>query len=55
MSCVLFERGVIFCVICVLCVLCLTAVPLPPGETAFAVKINNNNNNNKVRTIQVSS
>jgi hypothetical protein len=31
---------------CVVCVLCLIVVPLPPGETPFAVKINNNNNNN---------
>jgi hypothetical protein len=30
----------------VVCVLCLTAVPLPPGENPFALKINNNNNTN---------
>jgi hypothetical protein len=29
-----------------MCVLGLIVVPLPPGETPFAVKINNNNNNN---------
>jgi hypothetical protein len=32
--CVLFERGVIFCV------LCLIVVPLPPGKTPFAVQLN---------------
>jgi hypothetical protein len=32
--CVLFECGVLFCV------LCLTVVPLPPGANPFAVKIN---------------
>jgi hypothetical protein len=37
--CVLFERGVLFCV------LCLIVVPLPPGETPFAVQLNNNTNN----------
>jgi hypothetical protein len=42
--CVLFERGVLFCVMCVICVLCLIVVPLSPGKTPFAVKINNNNN-----------
>jgi hypothetical protein len=31
--CVLFERGVLFCV------LCLIVVPLPPGTNPFAVKI----------------
>jgi hypothetical protein len=36
---------VLFCVMCVICVLCLIVVPLPPGKTPFAVKINNNNNN----------
>jgi hypothetical protein len=30
---------VLFCVMCVICVLCLIVVPLPPGETPFAVKI----------------
>jgi hypothetical protein len=44
--CVLFERGVLFCVMCVTSVLCLILVPLPPGKNPFAVKINNNNNNN---------
>jgi hypothetical protein len=39
--CVLFERGVIFCVICVFC---LIVVPLPPGKNPFAVQFNNNNN-----------
>jgi hypothetical protein len=29
---------VLFCVMCVICVLCLIVVPLPPGETPFAVK-----------------
>jgi hypothetical protein len=38
--CVLFECGVLFCVLCVI------VVPLPPGTNPFAVKINNNNNNN---------
>jgi hypothetical protein len=37
LCCVLFECGVLFCV------LCLTVVPLPPGRNPFAVKINNNN------------
>jgi hypothetical protein len=32
---------VLFCVMCVICVLCLTVVPMPPGETPFAVQINN--------------
>jgi hypothetical protein len=27
-------------------VLCLIVVPLPQGETPFAVQLNNNNNNN---------
>jgi hypothetical protein len=43
--CVSFEGGVLFCVVCVICMLCLIVVPLPPGKTPFAVKINNNNNN----------
>jgi hypothetical protein len=34
---------VLFCVMRVLCVLCLIVVPLPPGKTPFAVKINNKN------------
>jgi hypothetical protein len=38
--CVLFERGVLFCV------MCLIVVPLPPGKNAFSVQANNNNNNN---------
>jgi hypothetical protein len=42
--CVLYERGVLFCVMCVICVLCLIVVPQPPGKTPFAAKINNNNN-----------
>jgi hypothetical protein len=33
---------VLFCVMCVVCVLCLIVVPLPSGETPFAVKINYN-------------
>jgi hypothetical protein len=32
---------VLFFVMCILCVLCLIVVPLPPGETPFAVTINN--------------
>jgi hypothetical protein len=36
---VLFERGVVFCV------LCLIVVPLPPGKNTSAVQLNNNNNN----------
>jgi hypothetical protein len=34
---------------CVVCVLCLTVVPLPPGESPSAVKLNKkiNNDNNK--------
>jgi hypothetical protein len=39
--CVLFERGILFCVMCVICVLCLIVVPLPHGKNQFAVKINN--------------
>jgi hypothetical protein len=31
--CVLFERGVFFCVMCVILVLCLIVAPLPPGQT----------------------
>jgi hypothetical protein len=43
--CTVFRLiDVLFCVMCVVCVLCLIVVPLPPGETPFAVKINNNNN-----------
>jgi hypothetical protein len=38
---VMFERGVLFCVMCVICVLCLIVVPLSPGKSPFAVKINN--------------
>jgi hypothetical protein len=30
---------------CVICLLCLIVLPLPPGKTPFAVKINNNSNN----------
>jgi hypothetical protein len=41
---VLFEHGVLFCVMCVICVLCLTVVSLPPGKPPFSFKINNNNN-----------
>jgi type IV secretory pathway component VirB8 len=37
--CVLFECGVLFCVLCVI------VVPLPRGTNPFAVQINNNNNN----------
>jgi hypothetical protein len=44
--CVLFERGVLFCVMCVICVLRLIVVPLPPSKNPFEVKISNNNNNN---------
>jgi hypothetical protein len=33
---------VLLCVICIACVLCLLLVPLPPGKTPFAVKINKN-------------
>jgi hypothetical protein len=40
MCCVLFEHGVLFCV------LCLIVVPLPPGKNQLAVRVNNNNNNN---------
>jgi hypothetical protein len=36
---VLFECGVLFCVVCVICVLCLAAVPLPLGKNPFAVII----------------
>jgi hypothetical protein len=32
MCSVLFERGVLFCVMCVICVLCLIVVPLAPGK-----------------------
>jgi hypothetical protein len=42
--CVLFDRGILFCVMCDICVLCLIVVPLPPGRNPFTVKINNNNN-----------
>jgi hypothetical protein len=45
--CVLFERGVIFCVMCVISVLCLIVVPLPPDKNPFAVKINNNGGEGK--------
>jgi hypothetical protein len=34
--CVLFERGVLFCVLCVI------VVPQPPGKNPFEVRINNN-------------
>jgi hypothetical protein len=44
--CVLFERGVL------LCVLCIIVVPLPPGTNPFAVKINNNNNNNNNKYLE---
>jgi hypothetical protein len=37
MCCVLFERGVL------LCVLCLIVEPMPPGKNAFAVQINDKN------------
>jgi hypothetical protein len=45
--CVSFEGGLLFCVMCVICVLCLIVVPLPPGKTPFAFKINNKNNNKR--------
>jgi hypothetical protein len=35
--CVLFQRGMSFCVICMLC---LIVAPLPPDKNSFAVKIN---------------
>jgi hypothetical protein len=35
--CVLFECGVLFCVMCVICALCLIVVSLPPGKNPFAV------------------
>jgi hypothetical protein len=35
--CVLFECGVLFCVMCVICVLCIIVVSLPPGKTPFVV------------------
>jgi hypothetical protein len=35
--CVLFDRGVSFCV------LRPSVVPLPPGENPIAVQLNNNN------------
>jgi hypothetical protein len=41
--CVLFECGVLFCV------LCLTVVPMPPGTNPFAVKINNKINTTRTR------
>jgi hypothetical protein len=37
----MFEAGVIFFMIYVTCVYCLIVVPLPPGKTPFAIKINN--------------
>jgi hypothetical protein len=45
--CVLFERGLLFCVMCAIRVLCLIVVPSPPGKKPFAVKTNKNNNNNR--------
>jgi hypothetical protein len=42
MCCVLFELGVLLCVMCVICVLCLIVVPLPLGKNPIAVIINNN-------------
>jgi hypothetical protein len=44
--CVLFERGVLFCVICAfLCVVscCITAAT---RQNQFAIQLNNNKNNN---------
>jgi hypothetical protein len=39
--CVLcFVWSCVFCVMYVVCMFCLIVVPLPPGENAFAVKIN---------------
>jgi hypothetical protein len=38
---VLFERGVIVCVMCIF-VLGLNVVPLPPDKNPFAVQLNNN-------------
>jgi hypothetical protein len=35
-SCVLFQCGVLRCVMCVICVLCLIVVPLPPGKNPLA-------------------
>jgi hypothetical protein len=37
--CVLFEHGLLFCMVRVICVLRPTVVPLPPGKTPFAFKI----------------
>jgi hypothetical protein len=40
--CTVFRLIVVLsCVMCVACVLCLIVVPLPQGETPFAVEINN--------------
>jgi hypothetical protein len=33
---------VLFCVMCVICLLCRIVLPLQPGKTPFAFKINNN-------------
>jgi hypothetical protein len=44
--CVLFECGVLFCVMCVICVLYIIVVPLPPGKNPLAVKMDNNDNYN---------
>jgi hypothetical protein len=38
---------VLFYVVRVICVVWLIVVPLPPGKSSFAVKINNNKNNKK--------
>jgi hypothetical protein len=44
--CVLFERGVLVCVMCVFRVLCLILLSLPRGKNQFTVQLNNSNNNN---------
>jgi hypothetical protein len=51
---VVFILYRVFIVWCVLFVCCLTVVPLPPGKTPFAIKIDNNNNNNIVSEHETS-
>jgi hypothetical protein len=46
MWCVLFQRGVLFCVICVFLYGVSYCSTTAIGQNTFAVQFNNNNNNN---------
>jgi hypothetical protein len=45
MCCVLFERGVLFCVLCVFLWAVFYRNTTSTGKAPFTVQLNNNNNN----------